>query len=62
MMETNIQFNDIYQALTELASQKEMEQVPCKVIGFKIDVDKWISENYASNSYTLFVTFKSAKN
>ena len=25
MLETNIQFNDIYQALTELASKKQLE-------------------------------------
>lgn len=34
MIETNIQFNDIYQALTELASQKEEENKPRKRIGY----------------------------
>ena len=34
MIETNMQFNDIYQALTELASQKEQENKPRQRIGF----------------------------
>lgn len=34
MIETNMQFNEIYQALTELASQKEMESKPRKRIGY----------------------------
>lgn len=34
MIETNIQFNDIYQALTELASQKEEENKPRKSVGY----------------------------
>ncbi len=34
MNETNIQFSDIYQALTELASQKEQEEKPRNPIGF----------------------------
>lgn len=34
MLETNLQFNDIYQALTELASQKERENKPHKRVGF----------------------------
>ncbi|MBK5722289.1 ORF6N domain-containing protein [Dysgonomonas sp. Marseille-P4677] len=34
MIETNLQFNDIYQALTELASQKEEENKPRKRIGY----------------------------
>jgi len=34
MVETNMQFNDIYQALTELASQKELECKPRNPIGF----------------------------
>jgi len=29
-----MQFNDIYQALTELASQKELESKPRNPIGF----------------------------
>ena len=33
-IETNIQFNDIYQALTELASKKELEEKPRKPIGY----------------------------
>jgi hypothetical protein len=34
MIETNMQFNDIYQALTELASKKEVEKVRTP-IGFR---------------------------
>lgn len=34
MIETNMQFNEIYQALTELASQKAEERRPRKPIGF----------------------------
>ncbi|WP_455162125.1 ORF6N domain-containing protein [Tannerella forsythia] len=34
MIETNMQFSDIYQALTELASQKEQENKPHRRIGF----------------------------
>jgi hypothetical protein len=34
MVETNMQFNDIYQALTELASQKELEDKPRNPIGY----------------------------
>lgn len=37
MIETNIQFNEIYQALTELASQKEEENKPRKRVGFVRD-------------------------
>lgn len=37
MLETNLQFNDIYQALTELASQKERENKPHKRVGFVKD-------------------------
>jgi len=36
MIETNMQFSDIYQALTELASQKELEDKPRKRIGFNV--------------------------
>ena len=32
--ETNLQFNEIYQALTELASQKEKEQKPFNPVGY----------------------------
>lgn len=39
MIETNMQFSDIYQALTELASQKEMEDKPRKRIGFNVQSD-----------------------
>jgi len=39
MIETNMQFNDIYQALTELASQKEQENKPRKRIGFNVQHD-----------------------
>lgn len=34
MVETNMQFSDIYQALTELASQKELDEKPRRRIGF----------------------------
>ncbi|KAA6315333.1 hypothetical protein EZS27_034191 [termite gut metagenome] len=36
MLETNLQFNEIYQALTELAEQKKQAETPRKtIIGFK---------------------------
>jgi len=35
MVETNIQFNDIYQALTELASKKQLEEKPRNSIGYE---------------------------
>jgi len=34
MVETNMQFNDIYQALMELASQKESDNRPRNPIGY----------------------------
>ena len=34
MVETNMQFSDIYQALTEMASQNEKKQKPIKPIGY----------------------------
>jgi len=34
MLETNMQFSDIYQALTEMASQNEKSQKPIKPIGY----------------------------
>ena len=34
MIETNIQFNDIYQALTELASKKQLEERPRNAVGY----------------------------
>lgn len=37
MIETNMQFNDIYQALTELASRKEFEDRPRNKVGFVRD-------------------------
>jgi len=37
MIETNMQFNDIYQALTELASKKEEKSQPRKRVGFLKD-------------------------
>lgn len=40
MIETNMQFSDIYQALTELASQKELENRPRKRIGFNVQNDE----------------------
>lgn len=33
-IETNLQFNEIYQALTELASQKEKDQKPFNPVGY----------------------------
>ena len=40
MIETNMQFSDIYQALTELASKKEEENKPRKRIGFNVQQDE----------------------
>ncbi len=40
MIETNMQFGDIYQALTELASQKELENKPRKRVGFNVQQDE----------------------
>lgn len=37
MIDTNIQFNEVYQALTELASKKESENKPRKKVGFVKD-------------------------
>lgn len=37
MIETNMQFNEVYQALTELASIKELEDKPRKKVGFVQD-------------------------
>lgn len=37
MLETNMQFNEIYQALTELASTKELENKPRKKFGYVQD-------------------------
>jgi hypothetical protein len=34
MLETNMQFNEIYQALTELAEQKRLEEKPRKPVGY----------------------------
>lgn len=34
MLETNMQFSDIYQALTEMASQTEKEQKPIPRVGY----------------------------
>ncbi len=36
MIETNMQFNDIYQALTEMASQKELDNKPRNPVGYKL--------------------------
>ncbi|MPN25233.1 hypothetical protein SDC9_172640 [bioreactor metagenome] len=33
-VETNMQFNEIYQTLTELASQKEKDQKPFNPVGY----------------------------
>lgn len=40
MVETNVQFSDIYQALTELASQKELENKPRKRVGYNVQQDE----------------------
>lgn len=37
MIETNMQFNEVYQALTELASKKELEDESRKRVGFVRD-------------------------
>ena len=37
MIDTNIQFNEVYQALTELDSKKESENKPRKKVGFVKD-------------------------
>jgi hypothetical protein len=34
IVETNIQFNDIFEALTELAKKKELEEKPRSPIGY----------------------------
>jgi len=34
MLDTNMQFNEIYQVLTELASQNEQNKKPLKPIGY----------------------------
>lgn len=34
MLETNMQFNEVYHVLTELASIKELEDKPRKRVGF----------------------------
>ena len=34
IVESNIQFNDIYEALTELAKKKELEEKPRNPIGY----------------------------
>lgn len=36
MIETNMQFSDIYQALTDLASQKELDNKPRKRVGYNV--------------------------
>ena len=40
MIETNMQFSDIYQALTELASQREREENPRRRIGYNVRHDE----------------------
>lgn len=37
MIETNMQFNEVYQVLTELASRKELEDKPRKRVGYVRD-------------------------
>lgn len=36
MIDTNMQFNDIYQALTEMASQREQDNKPRTPVGYKL--------------------------
>lgn len=40
MIEANVQFSDIYQALTELASQKELENKPRKRVDYNVQQDE----------------------
>lgn len=40
MLETNMQFNEVYQALTELASVRELEDKPRKRVGYIQDEEK----------------------
>ena len=40
MIETNVQFSDIYQVLTELASKKELEDKPRNPIGYKKQIEE----------------------
>lgn len=40
ILEANMQFSEIYQALTEMASQKELENKPRKRIGFNVKNEK----------------------
>jgi len=40
MIETNMQFNDIYKALTELAEKKQLEEKPRNPIGYHAVVSK----------------------
>lgn len=34
MIETNIQFNEVYQALTEMMEQKRLEEKPRRPVGY----------------------------
>jgi hypothetical protein len=40
MIETNMQFNEIYQALTELAEKKQQEEKPRNPIGYHLFLNK----------------------
>lgn len=41
MVDTNLQFSEVYQALTELAEQKKLEEKPRNPVGFKLgDIGK----------------------
>ena len=40
MLETNMQFNEVYQALTELASVRELEDKPRKRVGYVQDEEQ----------------------
>lgn len=40
MIDTNLQFSDIYQALTELAAKKEEENKPRRPIGYRTIINK----------------------
>jgi hypothetical protein len=40
MIETNMQFNEIYQALTKLAEQKKPEEKPRNPVGYVTNFNK----------------------
>ena len=40
MLETNMQFYEIYQALTELTEKKKLEEKPRNPVGFKASKER----------------------